>query len=264
MTSDTNAAQPAVTLPGGARMPMLGFGTWQASGRRGYEAVLAALEAGYRHLDTATGYGNEAEVGRAVRDSGLPRDDVFITTKLPPDHAGRERRTIEQSLSALGVDRVDLWLIHWPPRGQASPKVWQELRRARDEGLAREVGVSNYSTAQLDELIDATGEAPAVNQIPWSPWQHDARRLAAHRDRGVVLEGYSPFRGHDLGEPALVDIAKAHGVEPAQVILRWHVQHGVVVIPKSVTPDRIRSNADIFGFSLTDEEIHRIDGLSRR
>jgi 2,5-diketo-D-gluconate reductase A len=255
---------PNVSLGGGGVIPLLGFGTWQAQGQRGYDAVRHALRAGYRHLDTATFYRNESEVGRAVRDSGVPRAEVFITTKLPPGRAGSERRTISESLRELGTDYVDLWLIHWPPGGEASPEVWQRLLGIRDEGLARAVGVSNYSVRQIDELTAATGEAPAVNQIPWSPAQYDGPLVAAHRERGVVVEGYSPFKGSDLGDPVLRAVAAAHGVTPAQVVLRWHLQHEIVVIPKSVTPERIAANFDIFGFELTGEEMARIDGLGRR
>ena len=254
---------PTVKLRGGVDMPLLGLGTWQAQGRKGYEAVRYALEIGYRHLDTATFYGNEAEVGRAVRDSGVPRDEVFVTTKLPPGRAGQERRTIAESLRALEMDRVDLWLIHWPPRGAAKPETWQQLLAIRDEGLARAVGVSNYSIGQIDEVTGATGEAPAVNQIPWSPYHYDAGSLAAHRERGIVVEGYSPFKNSDLRAPVLVEIAEAHGVTPAQVVLRWHIQHRTVVIPKSVRPERIRENLDVFGFTLSDAEISRIDSLGR-
>ena len=249
------------TLPGGVDMPMVGFGTWQVTGRRGYEAVRLALEAGYRHIDTATMYGNETEVGRAVRDSPLPREELFITTKLPAERAGRERETIAASLRALGTEYVDLWLIHWPPRGRTRPETWRGFLAARDDGLARAVGVSNYTTAQIDEVVEATGEAPAVNQIPWSPWEHDPTRLAHSRERGVLVEGYSPFKRSDLRHPVLGRIASAHAVSPAQVVLRWHLEHGIVVIPKSVTPDRIRSNLDLFGFSLSADEIAAIDAL---
>ncbi len=253
----------SVTLAGGVEMPLVGFGTWQVTGRRGYDAIRYALEVGYRHIDTATMYGNESEVGRAVRDVGVPREDVFITTKLPPERAGRERDTLAASLRALGTEYVDLWLIHWPPRGRISLQAWQEFIVARNEGRASAIGVSNYSTAQIDELISATGETPAVNQIPWSPWIHDPVRLAESRERGVVVEGYSPFKRSDLRSPALSAIAAAHGVSPAQVVLRWHIEHGIVVIPKSSTPERITSNLDIFGFSLTSDEVARIDALAR-
>jgi 2,5-diketo-D-gluconate reductase A len=260
MTSDR--AQPAVALDPGGAMPLVGLGTWQMTGTRCQAAVRAALDVGYRHIDTATMYGNEREVGRAVRDSGVPREQVFVTTKLPPGAAGRERRTLDASLRALGTDHVDLWLVHWPPRGRALLSTWEELLAARDRGLARAVGVSNYRPAQLDELIAATGVAPQVNQIPWAPALYDAALLGEHRRRGVVLEGYSPFKNTDLGHPVLVEIAARHGVTPAQVVVRWHLDHQVVVIPKSATPERIAANLDVFGFSLTEEELARIDGLS--
>jgi 2,5-diketo-D-gluconate reductase A len=260
MTSDRS--QPAVTLDPGGAMPLVGLGTWQMTGTRCQAAVRAALDVGYRHIDTATMYGNEREVGRAVRDSGVPREQVFVTTKLPPGAAGRERRTLDASLRALGTDHVDLWLVHWPPRGRALLSTWEELLAARDRGLARAVGVSNYRPAQLDELIAATGVAPQVNQIPWAPALYDAALLGEHRRRGVVLEGYSPFKNTDLGHPVLVEIAARHGVTPAQVVVRWHLDHQVVVIPKSATPERIAANLDVFGFSLTEEELARIDGLS--
>jgi len=261
--TNTNGG-PTVTLArGGIEMPLLGFGTWQATGQRAYDAVRVALETGYRHIDTATMYRNERELGRALRDSGVPRASVFLTTKLPPGNAGREDETLAANLRALDVDQVDLWLIHWPPNGQARPETWKAMLHARDEGRTRAVGVSNYSIPLIDDLIRATGEAPAVNQVPWSPARHDPAVLQAHRERGVVLEGYSPLRGTDLGDPVLVEIAAARGKTPAQVVLRWHVEHEIVVIPKSVTPARIRENFDVLDFSLTPGEVARIDGLSR-
>jgi 2,5-diketo-D-gluconate reductase A len=253
-----------VPLRSGIDMPLLGFGTWQLRGEAAYRAVREALDAGYRHLDTATNYGNERAVGRALADSGVRRSEVFVTTKLPPDRAGAERATLDASLAALGVDAIDLWLIHWPPRGRASPEVWHEFLAAQADGLARAIGVSNYSTAQIDELITATGHPPEVNQIPWGPALHDPATLAGHRARGVTLEGYSPFRRTNLRHPVLVGIAARHGVDPARVVLRWHLQHGVVVIPKSGTPDRIRSNADLSGFTLTEEDMASLDVLGSR
>jgi 2,5-diketo-D-gluconate reductase A len=258
----TDADQPAVALHRAGPMPLLGLGTWQMTGARCQQAVHYALEIGYRHIDTAAIYRNEREVGRAVRDSGVPREQVFLTTKLPPGDTGRERRTLDNSLRALRMEYVDLWLVHWPPRGRALVSTWKEFLAVRDEGLTRAVGVSNYSAAQLDELIRVTGEAPQVNQIPWAPALYDAALLAEHRRRGVVLEGYSPFKNTDLGHPLLVEIAARHRVTPAQVVLRWHVEHEVVVIPKSATPERIAANLDVFGFPLTEEELRRIDGLS--
>jgi diketogulonate reductase-like aldo/keto reductase len=253
---------PAVMLAGDVAMPIVGFGTWQLRGHSAYESVRLALDAGYRHLDTATMYGNEDDVGRAVRDSGLDRGDVFITTKLPPNAAGRERETIAASLRALGTDYVDLWLIHWPPAGRAAPPMWLEFLQARDRGQARAVGVSNYRIDQIDELIRATGRAPAANQIPWSPSQHDPRRLSESRERGVVVEGYSPLKGTRLRDKVLVDIAQRYDVTVAQVVLRWHIEHGIPVIPKSAHPERIRQNLDVFGFSLDPGDVSRIDAMS--
>ena len=254
---------PAVTLNSGTTMPLLGFGTWQIRGDKAYQAVLAALEAGYRHVDTATMYGNEAEVGRALRDSGVPRDEVFVTTKLPPERAGKEDATLAASLRALGVDAVDLWLIHWPPR-RKSVAVWERFVAARSDGRARAIGVSNYGLDEIDELSTATGVTPAVNQIRFGPALYDAKLVAGHRERGVVVEGYSPFKTTNLHDPALTRIAEAHGVDPARVVLRWHVQREIVVIPKSARAERIARNFDIDGFSLSDEELAEVDGLAQR
>jgi len=252
---------PVVDLGRGVAMPMVGFGTWQLGGQRGYEAIRFALDIGYRHVDTATMYRNESEVGRATRDSNLDRGDVFITTKLPPGNAGRARATLSDSLTALGTDHVDLWLVHWPPRGRASAALWREFLALRDEGLCRSVGVSNYSVAQIDELIAATGERPAVNQIPWSPAQYDPALLAAHADRGVHVEGYSPLKGTRLRDPVLAEIAARHHVTPAQVVLRWHLELGITVIPKSARRERIESNLDLFGFSLSPDDMARLSRL---
>jgi 2,5-diketo-D-gluconate reductase A len=255
---------PSAGLPGGGSMPLLGFGTWQIRGKRAYDAVRTALDDGYRHIDTATMYGNEAEVGRAVRDSGLDRGEVFLTTKLLPSSAGRERATLTASLRALGTGYVDLWLVHWPPAARRLVPVWHEFLALRDEGTARAVGVSNYSVGQIDALIRATGQAPAVNQIPWGPTLYDPGLLAACRDLGVVVEGYSPLKNTNLGSPVLAEIAARHGVTAAQVVLRWHIEHGVAVIPKSANPDRIAANIDLFGFALSADEVARIDGLAGR
>jgi diketogulonate reductase-like aldo/keto reductase len=252
---------PAVNLGNGIAMPMLGFGTWQLQGQLAYEATRHALQVGYRHIDTATMYRNEEQVGRALADSGVDRADVFVTTKLQPGNAGRARATIQESLKALGTDYVDLWLVHWPPRGRSLVPVWRDFIAARDDGLTRAIGVSNYSIRQIDELTDATGETPAVNQIPWSPSQYDAGLLAAHRERGVALEGYSPLKGTRLRDRTLAEIAARYGVTPAQVVLRWHIDTGVIVIPRSSRPERIEQNFDIFGFSLTPEEVTRISNL---
>jgi 2,5-diketo-D-gluconate reductase A len=259
---------PALSLPKAVdgtavEMPLLGFGTWQIRGDAAYRSVRDALEAGYRHLDTANAYGNEEQVGRALKDSGVPRDEVFITTKVPAEHARHARNTLDGSLRALGVDAVDLWLIHWPPSRGNSVAFWRDLLKAREAGLARAVGVSNYSIREIDELIDATGERPAVNQFRFGPELWDSRLVDAHRERGVVVEGYSPFKTTNLHDPVLTRIAAQHGVDTARVVLRWHVQHEIVVIPKSKTPERIARNADIDSFVLSDQEMSAIDGLGK-
>lgn len=262
-TEGAPAGGPVLALGDGGTIPLVGLGTWQMTGTACYRAARYALELGYRHIDTAAMYRNEREVGRALRDSGVPRGEVFVTTKLMPRDAGRERPALDGSLRALAVDYVDLWLVHWPPPSGASPEVWRQFLAARDAGRAGAVGVSNYSLAQVDELTGATGEAPAVNQIRWGPTLYDPDELEGHRRRGVVLEGYSPFKTTDLRHPVLTEIARRHGVTTAQVVIRWHFQREVVVIPKSSTPERIAANFDVFGFSLDDEDLARVDGLSR-
>ena len=196
----TDYTEPAVPL-GQHRMPLLGFGTWQIENEDAPQATTTALELGYRHIDTATGYGNESGIGSALADSGLDRDAVFLTTKLPPEHVGRERRTIEESLTKLGVDHVDLWLVHWPPNKQASPEVWAEVIKAQQDGLATNIGVSNYSLAQIDELIAATGVAPAVNQIQWSPGIYDATVASRAGRARRRPRGLQPVQGQQPGRP---------------------------------------------------------------
>ena len=259
MTASTS--QEDVRLSEGVSIPLIGFGTWQLDGDDAYNGARAALEIGYRHIDTATAYGNENRVGAAVRDSGLGRQDVFITTKCPPSNAGREEQTIDASLKALGVDFIDLWLVHWPPNRQASPDTWKAFIEALEQGKTRSIGVSNYSIAQVDELITATGRAPALNQIPWNPFVFNEREVTELRSRQVVLEGYSPLKRSDLGNPVLAEIAAAHGKTPAQVILRWHVEHGFVVLPRSKRRERIEENFDVFDFELAPEELRRLDTL---
>ncbi len=252
---------PSVDLASGIAMPMIGFGTWQLQGQLAYEATRHALQVGYRHIDTATIYHNEEQVGRAIADSGLDRADIFVTTKLPPGSAGRVRSIMADSLKALGTDYVDLWLVHWPPRSRNLVPLWRDFLAVRDDGLTRAVGVSNYSMNQIDALTEATGERPAVNQIPWSPSRYDADLLAAHAERGVALEGYSPLKGTRLRDRTLGEIAAKYGVTPAQVVLRWHIDIGVIVIPRSARPERIEQNLDLFSFSLTPEEVARISTL---
>ena len=255
-------AVPTVTAPltSGAGMPLLGFGTWRLEGSGAQGAVEAALETGYRHLDTATIYGNERDVGAGLRASGVAREDVFVTTKCPPDKASEARAVLEESLSLLGLDAVDLWLVHWPPSDPVA--MWEVFVQAQADGLVRDVGVSNFSLDQVDEVERATGVRPAVNQIKWSPLLFDRAVLDGHRSRGVVLEGYSGLKGGTLENPVVNDIASRLGRTPAQVITRWHLEHGVVTIPKSSNPERIRSNAAVDDFRLSEEDLRAMDGLS--
>jgi 2,5-diketo-D-gluconate reductase A len=266
MTETPDAPQlpdHVVTFESGARMPMLGFGTWQIKGRQAVQAASTALEVGYRHLDTATVYGNEGEVGQALRESGVPREDVFVTTKFPPNRAGRELDTLRQSLDLLGTEYVDLWLIHWPGERRVNLDAWQAFNEAREAGLARDIGVSNFETDLVDELTKETGTAPAVNQIEWSPLLFDASVLAEHQARNVAVEGYSALRGGTLGHPTIQAVADRLGRTTAQVIIRWHLQHGVIVIPKSRNAERIRSNADVGGFELSADDMAALDNLGR-
>ena len=255
-------AEPAAALAS-RPMPLLGFGTWQISNRGARQAAAHALEAGYRHIDTATMYRNEEGIGKALGSAGLDRESVFVTTKLPPQHAGRERRTLQDSLTKLRLDYVDLWLVHWPPHGQASPQVWEQLVKARQDSLAMAIGVSNYSLGQFDELTKAPGVTPQVNQIRWGPALYEPDMVSGLEQRGVVLEGYSPFKVSNLRDPTLVSIAGRHDATAAQVIVAWHLAHGFVVIPKSVRRERIVSNAEGARINLTADEVAAIDGLSR-
>jgi diketogulonate reductase-like aldo/keto reductase len=261
MTDAPRIPDDTVSLSNGGGMPLLGFGTWQIKGADAVRAVSAALDAGYRHLDTALVYGNEGEVGKALAESGVPREDVFVTTKCPPNRAGNGVDTVRESLERLRTDYLDLWLIHWPGDGSANADLFGEFVEAREAGLVRDIGVSNFDGALLDEVTKATGVTPAVNQIEWSPLLFDAEVVADHRSRGIVLEGYSALRGGTLEHPAIVAIADRLGRTPAQVIIRWHLQHQIVVIPKSVDPARIRANADVAGFTLTDEDMAALDAL---
>jgi diketogulonate reductase-like aldo/keto reductase len=210
-------------------------------------------------------YGNEAEIGQGLADSGLDRAEVFLTTKIRPSDAGRPRDVLRQSLQALRTDYLDLWLVHWPPaRRDDSRRLWNDLLEAQAEKLVRDVGVSNYSLTEIDDLTRSSGHSPAVNQIDWGPTLYDARVLAGHADQGIPVEGYSSLKNTNLRDPALAKIAAAHGVTPAQVVLRWHLEHDITIIPKSAHPDRIAANFDLLGFSLASEEVVAIDDLADR
>lgn len=254
-----------VALNTGHKMPVLGLGVWQVSGAAATRAVTSALQLGYRLIDTAKLYGNEAEVGRAVRESGIDREEIFVTTKLWNDDHGRDRApaALEASLRRLGLDYVDLYLIHWPGSTQRV-ETWKALTALRAEGRCRSFGVSNFTTAHLDELLRKTEVVPAVNQVEQHPFLFQPQLDDYCSAHGIVLESYSPLaRGEGHRDPTLVRIARAHDRSVAQVMLRWGLQHGFVVIPKSVHAERIRENAAVFDFELDDSEMAEIDGLNR-
>ena len=249
-------------LADGNQMPMLGLGVWQVpDGAECVNAVRWALDLGYRHIDTAQAYGNEESVGRALRDSGLPRGDVFITTKFYP---GRKDPVAEaeQSLRRLGVDQVDLYLVHWPKGGPA--RAWPGMERARELGFARSVGVSNFSASELSEVIAAGTIPPVVNQAQFSPLHYRSALLEACRRRGIALEAYSPLgTGQHLSHETVNRIAQRTGRTPAQVLLRWCLQHEVPVISKSTHRERIRENAQIFDFALSEEDVAALNALDQ-
>ncbi|GJD58300.1 aldo/keto reductase [Methylobacterium dankookense] len=256
-----------VTLNDGRAMPRLGFGVYQVEEARAPEIVGVAIRAGYRSIDTAAIYGNEAGIGRAIRDAEVARADLFVTTKLWNDHHGYDaaQAGLDESLDRLGLDHVDLYLIHWPCPGQGRfVETWKGLIALRESGKVRSIGVSNFTPALLDRIVGETGIVPAVNQIELHPrFQQEALR-AAHTRHGIVTESWSPLgRGHGLADPILAAIAKAHGRTPAQIVLRWHLQNGLVAIPKTATPARIAENIAVFDFALSDDEMARIATLDR-
>lgn len=260
-----SAPVQTVTLNDGRAMPRLGFGVYQVEDARAPEVVGAAIRAGYRSIDTAAIYHNEVGVGRAVRESGLPRADFFVTTKLWNDRHDAARPALDESLDRLGLDHVDLYLIHWPCPGQGRfVEAWKELVALREAGRARSIGVSNFTPEHLERIIGETGVVPAVNQIELHPRFQQAALRAVHGRHGIVTESWSPLgRGQGLADPVLAAIAKAHGRSPAQVVLRWQLQAGLVAIPKTATPARIAENIAVFDFALSAEEMARIAGLDR-
>ncbi|WP_066896029.1 aldo/keto reductase [Mycolicibacterium houstonense] len=265
MTSSDGAAIPTVTLNDDQTMPVVGLGVGGLSDSEAEQAVTAALEAGYRLIDTAAAYGNEAGVGRAIATSGIPREQISVTTKLATaDHGFQSAQdAAKASLERLGLDYVDLYLIHWPG-GDVSKYVdsWGGLVRARQDGLARSVGVANFSPEDLSTIIDLTFFTPSVNQIELHPLLNQSAWRAANAKHNVVTEAYSPLGvGNLLDNPAVTAIADAHGKTPAQVLIRWSIQLGNVVISRSTKPERIASNLDVFGFELTAEQMDSLNGL---
>lgn len=259
---------PTVTLNDGTWFPELGLGTYDLTGPEGIDAMVAAIESGYRLLDTAVNYENEREVGEAVRRSGVPRDELLVTSKVPGRHHGREQAidSIKGSLGMLGLDRIDLHLIHWPnPSVGRYVETWEGMIEAREQGLVRSIGVSNFTEAMITELIDKTGVTPAVNQVELHPYFPQDALRAFHAEHGIRTQSWSPLakRSELLQEQILQELAAVHDATPTQVVLRWHTQLDSTPIPKSADPDRQRENADVFGFTLTDDQIAAISALER-
>jgi 2,5-diketo-D-gluconate reductase A len=258
---------PTRTMADGNAIPQIGLGTWPLDDAGAHATVGEAFRAGYRLVDTATNYGNEAGVGRAVRESGIPRDELFVTTKLPGRQHGRHEALagLDESLARLGLDYVDLYLIHWPvPTIGKYLETWEAFVELRDQGKARSIGVSNFTPAQIEEITEATGVRPVVNQIEVHPEFSQAELRAWHDEHGIVTESYSPL-GPDtdlLNNPGIAQVAEALGRTPAQVVLRWHVQLGAIPIPKSADPARLRRNLDVFSFELDAGQMAVLDAVN--
>jgi 2,5-diketo-D-gluconate reductase A len=263
--STTSSQIPQISLRDGEQIPQIGFGVFQVAPAETVEVVLQALNTGYRHIDTAAAYRNEAEVGQAIRASGLGRSDVFVTTKCFNDDHGYEQatRALHASLERLEMSHVDLYLIHWPvPSHDKYVETWKAFIDLRAEGLVRSIGVSNFQPAHLERIIAETGETPAINQIELHPYFQQRGLRHEHEQLGIVTEAWSPLaRGKLLGDPAIAEIAEAHAKTTGQVVIRWHLQLGNVVFPKSVTTSRIEENFNVFDFELSDSEMQAIDDL---
>ncbi|WP_326825114.1 aldo/keto reductase [Streptosporangium sp. NBC_01756] len=254
-----------ITLNNGVPMPQLGFGVFQVPEEETAQAVTTALEAGYRSVDTAAAYGNERAVGRALAASGLPREELFVTTKLWNSDQGYDSTlaAFDTSLAKLGLDQLDLYLIHWPtPARDLYVETWKAMEKLLVDGRVRAIGVSNFQPAHLTRLLEEGGAVPAVNQIELHPGLQQAELRDFHARHGIVTEAWSPLaQGASLKDPLITGIADRYGKSPAQVVLRWHVQLGNVVIPKSVTPARIKENIDVFDFALTEDDMAAIARL---
>lgn len=252
-----------VMLADGNVMPSLGFGTYPMRGREAVKAIDQALATGYRKIDTAAMYGNEAEVGQAVRESGMPREEIFVTTKLHGSDHGYEPalKAGRKSLDELGLDYIDLYLIHWPATRKRL-ETWRALMQLKEEGVCRSIGVSNYSTSQVQELLDEFHVSPVVNQVEFHPASFPHELLRYCRKHRIVVEAYTPLaHGRLLRNRTIRAVAQAHEKTPAQVILRWELEHGAAPIPKASSEDHIRENFGVWDFSLTDEEVRQIDAV---
>ncbi len=262
MSTDRTTDHPSRRLADGNEIPLLGLGVWQVpSGPECVNAVRWALELGYRHIDTAQAYGNEESVGQALRESGIPREEVFITTKFYPGNRDPAAEA-ERSLRRLGVDQVDLYIIHWPQGGPTW--AWPGMEKARELGYARSIGVSNFDVDELEQVSGAGDVVPVVDQVQFSPFEYRRRLLEACQRRGVALEAYSTLgTGRHLSHPAVRRIADGHGKTTAQVLLRWCIEREMPVIPKSTHRERLEENAQVFDFKLSGEDMAALDGLDQ-
>jgi 2,5-diketo-D-gluconate reductase A len=264
MTSTTDQV-PRVSLRPEVAIPQLGYGVFQVPPKETEEVVARALDAGYRHIDTAAAYRNEGPVGQAIHASGIPRGEIFVTTKCWNEDHGHDKakHAFKQSLERLELEHIDLYLIHWPvPAHDLYVETWQAFIELQAEGLVRAIGVSNFQPAHLERLVAETGVVPAINQVELHPYFQQAGLRHEHEQLDIVTEAWSPLgQGLELADPAIVAIAAAHAKTPAQTIIRWHLQLGNVVIPKSVTPARIEENFDVFDFQLSDAEMETIKEL---
>jgi diketogulonate reductase-like aldo/keto reductase len=259
MSSAVTADGRARVLADGNQMPLLGLGVWQINGRECVDAVRWALELGYRHIDTAQAYGNEESVGEGLRESGVPREEVFITTKFYPARKDPVAE-VEHSLERLGLDQVDLYVVHWPEGGPTW--AWPGMERTRELGYARSIGISNFGAGELQQVIAAATVPPVVNQVQFSPYEYRTALLDACRQNGVALEAYSPLgHGRHLRSEPVERIARRLGRTPAQVLLHWCIERDIPVIPKSAHRERIAENAQVFDFTLSDEDMAELDAL---
>ncbi|CAH2785962.1 MAG: Methylglyoxal reductase, dihydroxyacetone producing @ 2,5-didehydrogluconate reductase (2-dehydro-D-gluconate-forming) (EC [uncultured Paraburkholderia sp.] len=261
------SSEPQLKLNDGNSIPQVGLGVWQAKPDETVIAVREALQAGYRHVDTAAIYGNEEGVGQGLRESGVPREEVFVTTKIWNDAQGKDstRKALHESLQRLKLSSVDLLLIHWPtPQRDRFVDTWKTMIALRDKGLVRSIGVSNFTAAHLQRLVNETGVTPVINQIETHPYMQQLEMRKVHERLGILTEAWSPLaQNRALDDATIERIAKKHGKTPAQVIIRWHLDSNHVVIPKSVTPARIRSNFDVFDFRLDADDMKAIAALNR-
>jgi 2,5-diketo-D-gluconate reductase A len=252
-----------ITLNSGNKMPVLGLGTWQLKGENAVQAARQALKMGYRMIDTSCDYGNQRDLGKGIKDSGCKREDIYLVTKVEEDD--NSYQAVKDNLHELGVEYADLILIHRPPQTGAGEELWQGLIKAKDEGLVRDIGVSNYSIDQIDELTEASDEAPVVNQIEWTPFGHSRDMLTYCRDNDIIIQAYSPLsRQERLHDEPLLELSEQYNKTPAQIIIRWNLQNGVVPLIKASTGQHLEENLNVFNFELSDQDMQRLHSLNEQ